>query len=230
MGRRHLLLSTLLVPALTACALPGTPAARTADCEEALVKGLLEGPIDDLDIDNDELENRVHSVCEELVDAGLDDSSSEAELLAVLRENPALTGEICEISTEALYGDGFNLIAESFGGYVTPEQVMRMGRDGCLYALTEGDGSFTKGLDMRALFRAHPYLAAPFCRAPLMQAYDQEKPRRPRRSAYEEVVTEACMEAIRTGVVDYGMGNLLAPTVDQKRFRQLLRDEWARRG
>jgi hypothetical protein len=61
-----------------------------------------------------------------------------------------------------------------------------------------------------------------------MQAYDAKKPTQPRR-VYEEVVTEVCMEGVRTGVVDYSSGNFLNPSIDQKRFRALLDQEWANR-
>jgi hypothetical protein len=227
MARRSLLLLALLVPTLAACTLPGTPAARTADCEEGFTKGLLDVP-GNPDVDSTEFEDRIHDVCEGLVEAGLDDDSSDAEFLAVLRNNPDLTGEICEISTEVLFANGFDAVVQSFGGYVTREDAARLGRDGCTYAVLEGYGSFTGPIDMAALHRAHPNLLTPFCRAPLMQAYDKARPPQPRR-VYEEVVTEVCMEAIRTGVVDYSSGNFASPTIDQRRFGRLLDDEWAKR-
>jgi hypothetical protein len=227
MARRSLLLLALLVPTLAACALPGTPAARTADCEEGFTKGLLDVP-GNPDFESAELEDRIHDVCEALIEAGLDDNSSDADLLAVLRANPDLTGEICGISTDALYEGGFHTIVESFGGYVTREDAMRLGRDGCTYTVLEGYGSLTGPLDVTSLYRAHPELLTPFCRAPLMQAYDKARPPQPRR-VYEEVVTEVCLEAIRTGVVDYSSGNFASPTIDQRRFGRLLDDEWAKR-
>jgi len=230
MGRRSLFVLLVLVTALgTGCAVPGTDAAEANDCEKGLVEGMLAGPIDELDVDNDELKGRIRRVCEQLVAAGLDDRSSDAEFMATLRERPELTGELCEISTEALYADGFDSIVESFGGYVTRKEAMRVGRDGCVYAITEGYGWLGgETPDLSALYKAHPYLVAPFCRALLMQAYDQKGIEGPRK-VYEEVVTDACMEGIRTGVVDYRAGGPLNPSIDQRRFRTLLRAEWARR-
>jgi hypothetical protein len=37
------------------------------------------------------------------------------------------------------------------------------------------------------------------------------------------------MEDIRSGVVDYSSGNVLNPSIDQKRFSAVLRAEWAKR-
>jgi hypothetical protein len=37
------------------------------------------------------------------------------------------------------------------------------------------------------------------------------------------------MEAIRSGVIDYSSGNVLNPSIDQRRFRALLRAEWSER-
>jgi hypothetical protein len=139
-----------------------------------------------------------------------------------------LAGELCEASTDVLYAEGLGQIVVAFDGYVTRDDLLRLARDGCVYAYTQGYGSLTGGPDLPSLFRAHPDLVAPFCRAPLMQAYDAKKPTQPRR-VYEEVVTEVCMEGVRTGVVDYSSGNFLNPSIDQKRFRALLDQEWANR-
>jgi hypothetical protein len=163
-----------------------------------------------------------------MVEAGLSDDSSEGEIVAFLKENPEIAGELCEASTEALYANSFKAINPAFGGYVTKDDLMRLSREGCVYAFTEGYGSIATGPNFPALFRAHPYLVAPFCRAPLMQAYDQERPPQPRR-VYEKVVTNVCLDAIKTGVVDYSSGNFLSPSIDQRAFRALLRAEWARR-
>jgi hypothetical protein len=163
-----------------------------------------------------------------MVEAGLSDDSSEGEIVAFLKENPEIAGELCEASTEALYANSFKAINPAFGGYVTKDDLMRLSREGCVYAFTEGYGSIATGPNFPALFRAHPYLVAPFCRAPLMQAYDQEPPPQPRR-VYEKVVTNVCLDAIKTGVVDYSSGNFLSPSIDQRAFRALLRAEWARR-
>ncbi|HET6657084.1 MAG TPA: hypothetical protein VFG61_04230 [Gaiellaceae bacterium] len=229
MGRRTLSVFLFLIATLaTACAVPGTDAAETADCQKGLVEGMLAGPIEELDVENDELKGRIHRICEQLVAAGLDDRSSDEEFMAVLRDKPQITGELCEISTEALYADGFDSIVESSGGYVTRDEAMRMGRDGCVYAITEGYGSLGNIPNASALNKAHPYLMAPFCRALFMQAYDQKGLKGPRK-VYEAVVTDACMEAIRTGVVDYSAGGPFDPSIDERRFRQLLRAEWAKR-
>jgi hypothetical protein len=228
MRRRHLLLLALVVPTMTACAFPGTDAAKVGDCEDAFLKGVLQTPSGEAAFDKDELTDRIRPVCEAMVKAGVSDESSDAEVIEFLRQNPELAGELCEASTDALFENGFDDIVAAFDGYVTREEAMRLGRDGCVYAVTEGNGSFDSAPSMPALYRAHPYLVAPFCRAPLMRAYDRERPPQARR-VYEEVVTEACMEGIRTGAVDYGMGNFLNPTIDQKRFRQLLRAELAER-
>ena len=229
MARRSLLVLLLLVPVLAACALPGSDAAQVADCEEGFVEGLLSlPPVDNSEVDEDALKDRIHGVCAELVEAGFDDNSSMDEILAYFGENPELAGEMCEISTEALYGAGLDLVVDSYQGYVTHEDVTRLGRDGCTYAVVEGYGSFTTPLNLGGLLREHPDLATPFCRAPLMQDYDRRQPARSRR-VYAEVVTEACMQAIRSGVVDYSSGDYLNPTIDQRGFRQLLRQEWAKK-
>jgi hypothetical protein len=226
-ARRRLLLLALLVPIAAACTLPGSDAAKTEDCQEGFAQGLLDVP-GNPGFESDGLEDRIHEVCKELVAAGLSDDSSDAEFIATLKARPELTSEICEISTEALYNGGFDQMIQAFGGYVTREEAMRLGHDGCVYALTEGYGYVGTGLDLGRLYAAHPELIAPFCRAPLMQAYDQDKPPQPRR-LYEAVVTQVCMDGVRTGVIDYGSGSVLSPQIDQKRFRALLQAEWAKR-
>jgi hypothetical protein len=226
MGRRLLLLLFLL-PVLAACALPGTDAAKTQDCQEGFAKGLLDVP-GNPDFDGEELRGRIHAACAALVQAGLDDDSSDAEFVAALKNDPDLTGEICGISTQALYEGGFKAVVQAFDSYITLDEAMRLGRDGCVYAVTEGYGSIVTGLNAPALFKAHPYLVAPFCRAPLMQAYDAQPPPQPRK-VYEAVVTQVCLEGIRTGVIDYSSGDFLNPSIDEKRFRALLDAEWARR-
>jgi hypothetical protein len=224
MGRRTLLLLALVVPALAACAVPGTDAAEIEDCADEFLVGVRMGNPDGA-FDDDDVKDRVRPFCEALIEAGLSGDSSEAEVIAFLKESPGVTGEMCEVS--ALTGDVDEIVA-AYGGYVSRDNVERLGRDSCVYAVTEGYGSFVTGFDMAAVIRAHPYLAAPFCRAPLMQAYDRKTPPQPRR-VYEDVVTDACMEGIRTGVVDYRAGIALKPMVDERRFRKLLDAEWAKR-
>jgi hypothetical protein len=218
----------LLITLATACAVPGTDAADTEDCIDEFAKGVGMAPAVGDGFDEGELKRRIRHACEELVEAGLSDNSSEGELVAFLQKNPQIAGELCEASTEVLYANSFDAITAAFGGYVTKDDFMRLGRDGCVYAFTEGHGSLTTGPNFAALFRAHPNLIAPFCRAPLMQAYDQKPPPQPRR-VYDKVVTNVCLDAIKTGVVDYSSGNFLSPSIDHQRFRQLLRAEWAKR-
>jgi hypothetical protein len=222
MGRRALvLLVVLLVPALSACAVPGTDTAEIAECEDEVID-FWKQPEGVKDWDE-----RVHRLCEGLIDAGLQSDSSEGEFFAALRRNRGLAAQVCELSTAGLAA-GVDEFLENWGGYVTRSQAMRLGHDGCVYALVEGYGSVDGELDAAALYEAHPYLAAPFCRAPLMQAYDAAPPPQ-RRRVYEEVVTEACMEGIRTGVVDYSSRDFLKPRINQRAFRAILDAEWAKR-
>jgi hypothetical protein len=223
MGRRSLLLLLMLVPLLAACALPGTDAAEANNCVDSFLEGVHMGTPGAFD--EDEVKDRVRPVCEAMVKAGLSDASSESEVIEFLKANPEMAGEMCEASAST---SQFAAIVAAFGGYVSRGEVMRAGRDTCVYGFTEGFLSLSAGLDVPAIFRTHPYLAAPFCRAPLMQAYDAKKPPQP-RAVYEDVVTEACMEGIRTGVVDYRTGNVLAPAIDEQGFRRLLDVEWAKR-
>jgi hypothetical protein len=219
MGRRLPLLA-VLVPLLAACALPGTDAADIGDCEDKIVTFWVkpEGAED--------WDARVHHLCEGLIEAGLDDNSSEAEVLSVLRRNPGLSDELCGLSGEGLNAQRIDAFLSNFGGYVSREQAMRLTHDLCVYAIDKGS-LFTEDVASQ-IYREHPYLLTPFCRAPLVQAYDYDPPPQPRR-VYEEVATEVCMEGIRTGVVDFSSGDLVNPRIDQKRFRALLDAEWAKR-
>ena len=224
MGRRSLLLLAVLVlvPTLAACAVPGTDAHAIGDCEDEIVTFWQEPE------GAEDWDARVHHLCERLVKAGIENYSSEAEVIAVLRQDPGLTDELCGVSSDGLNANRVDAFLANFGGYVTREQAMRLTHDTCVYSVTEGSGLLLSGTDATAIFRDHPYLVAPYCRAPLMQAYDYDPPPQPRR-VYEKVATEVCMEGIRTGVVDFSSGDLVNPRIDQKRFRALLDAEWSKR-
>jgi hypothetical protein len=108
-------------------------------------------------------------------------------------------------------------------GYVTKADFMKLGGDGCRYAIAEGYGSFDRPLDFDRLSAAHPDLAVPMCAAPFLQAYDKGLAFGGlSRRGVSRLVDDVCLEAIRTGVVDYSSGDFYHPQIDRKQLRRLL--------
>jgi hypothetical protein len=88
MGRRTLLLLAVLVPVLAACAVPGTDAAETESCMDQFAEGVGMNPAAGDEFDEGELKKRIRHACEEMVEAGLGDASSEGEILRSCKRTP----------------------------------------------------------------------------------------------------------------------------------------------
>jgi hypothetical protein len=205
---------------VAACSLPESEEKQIASCERdfaagaASVYGQRPEAFD---------RQTLHHLCTELVAAGFTDASRTDEFLGYLKTHPDVAGDLCDVSTQGLYGVMLERYGEPMHGYATKADFLRLGADGCRYAIAEGYGSFDRPLDFDRLFAAHPDLAVPLCAAPFLQAYDNGSAfgGLSRRSV-SKLVDKVCLEAIRTGVVDYSSGDFYNPQIDRKQLRRLL--------
>lgn len=220
MGPRRLLLLAALVPLLAACSFPQSTERQIASCEDDFAEGAAS-----VYGQRPEAFSRptLHRICTELIAAGFDDASSTEEFLGFLRTHPDVAGDLCDVSTQGLYGVMVERFGEPMNGYVTRADFLKLGGDGCRYAIAEGYGSFDQPLDFHRLFAAHPDLAVPLCAAPFLEAYDKGSAFGGlSRRGVLKLVDQACLEAIRTGVVDYASGDFFNPQIDKARFRRML--------
>jgi hypothetical protein len=225
MAPRVLLLLAVLVPLLAACSVGSrSDEAEISSCEKTFSE-----EAEDLYGQAPDEESRaiLHRACGEMVAGGLTSSSDDDAFLEFAQAHPSVAGDLCDISTRGIYAAMTEQIGELMGGYVTREDVLRLGRDGCRYAIVEGYGSLEGGLDLGRLVGAHPDLAVPFCAGLLLQAYDGGTGLAVSKRRFEAAADQVCLVAIQSGVVDYSSGNILTPDVDRARFRALLRRQLA---
>jgi hypothetical protein len=220
MGPRRLLLLAALVVVAAACSFPQSEEKQIASCE----RDFAAGPASVYGQRPDTFSRpTLHRLCTELVTAGFTDASSTEEFLGYLKTHPEVAGDLCNISTQGLYGVMVERYGEPMHGYVTKTDFLKLGGDGCRYAISEGYGSFDRPLDFHRLFAAHPDLAVPMCAAPFLQAYDKGSAFGGlSRRGVSKLIDAVCLEAIRTGVVDYGSGDFYNPQIDRQELRRLL--------
>jgi hypothetical protein len=211
----------LLLPCLAACSIVSDDAARIDGCERGFLEGAQAAAGTPPQVSAGQ-RRKLHRACKELVSNGLDDSSDSDDVLAFLRKHPDVTADVCDVGSSGAYEAMVAHGGPPMNGYLKREDVVWMTRQGCRYGILEGYGSLEEGFDYKRVFEVHPDLAVPLCAAPLMQGYDEGGTRRPSRRRFAEVADHVCLDAIRTGVVDYSSGNLYNPTIDAPRFREML--------
>jgi hypothetical protein len=222
MGSRLLLL-IVLVPLAAACSLPGRSAeARVENCEDAFIEEAAHAQGPAASYSKPAARAKIHHACAELVAAGINDARDKERLQAFFQKHPDLVADICGLTAPAAY----RALPAQERMYVTLADVERITREGCRHAAAEGYGALDGELDLPGLFKAHPDLAEPFCTAGTLYVYDTEYTPAQRKSLprkpFKKLASRVCLEAIRTGIMDFSSGDFLRPDIDQARLSSLL--------
>jgi hypothetical protein len=222
--RFRLLLVTALVPLAAACGLAGSQSkeAQVKACQDDLVGEARELSGDDPYFSTEEARAKIRRACVELIAAGVDDARDKEKLQAFVETHPDVAGDVCAFTAPVAY----KRLPAAERRYVTVADMERLAREGCRHSAAEGYGAIDGELDLPGLFKAHPVLAEPFCTAGTMNVYDTEYTRAQKKSlprkGFNQLASRVCIEAIRTGIMDFSSGDFLHPDIDQARLTRLL--------
>jgi hypothetical protein len=165
-----------------------------------------------------ELRTAIQKLCD---DAARSDALLESGHLAADKEIDLLKRHTDFSIASALAG--FTDV-EELG--ITRGQLHTFGERLCQVATT-GDYIRADGhLDTSKLLQENPELFSPFCVQGALSEYGsfspEEKAALP-RAGYKTLMTRACLEALREGVIDFtGPGGFQNPSIDQRAFNKIV--------